>query len=226
MTERKSAGESWEHVPLSKPNNVIEALARVMADLPAIGKDTKSENLPYKYRSIEDMTGAVQPLFGKYGVVMVPSVLRWETRDLVINNKPWTDTVLEVVYTVYGPAGQDDKIMVGPLVSIGRDNSDKGPNKALTQAFKYALIQALCISDSRDDGDKENVEADPLPRPSAEAEEAMHELTLLIEDFPETERKLLRTYLRNRFGPPSHMELDAIHEAQKVAAGWPDTAVP
>lgn len=55
----------------------------------------------------------------------------------------------------------DDSIEVGPLVGLGRDNADKGTNKGLTQVYKYALIQTLCIGDSKDDGDSQaGAEAD------------------------------------------------------------------
>ena len=36
----------------------------------------------------------------------------------------------------------------------------KAPNKSLTQAFKYLLLQLLCVSDSKDDADAASIEAD------------------------------------------------------------------
>lgn len=139
--------------------NVIEALARVIADMPGIGK-TDDSSQGYKYRGIEAITREAQELLGKHGVVFVPRVVRRDVKDLTINNKPWTQDEAEVVYTVYGPGGIDDRIEIGPLWGLGRDNSDKGMNKAMTQAFKYALLQALCIGDAKDDGDSATHEAD------------------------------------------------------------------
>ena len=136
------------------PTNVIAALARVMEELPAIGKDQRSEQ-GYNYRGIEDITAKAQKLLGRYGVVFVPKVLKRRTLDLTINNKPWTQEELKVVYTVYGPGGVSDCITVGPIWGLGRDNSDKGSNKSLTQTFKYALLQALCVADPKDDADRD-----------------------------------------------------------------------
>lgn len=149
----------------AKAENVIVALQRVMRDLPAIGKDSQasSQQGGYKYRGIEQITQHTQGLFAKHGVVFVPRVVHHETRDLTVNNKPWTDTVQLVEYDVYGPGGAEDRITVGPILAIGRDNSDKGANKCMTQAFKYALLQVLCISDAKDDGDKQSQEADEHP---------------------------------------------------------------
>jgi hypothetical protein len=149
-------------VTSNKPSNVVEALQAVMADLPAIGKDSKADPRQggYAYRGIEAITREVQPLFAKYGVVFAPHVLSYEIRDIVVNDKPWTDTVAMIAYTVYGPGGAEDHIEVGPFLTIGRDNSDKGGNKCATQAFKYALLQVLCISDQKDDTDHGSPEAD------------------------------------------------------------------
>ncbi|MFF0904039.1 UNVERIFIED_CONTAM: ERF family protein [Kocuria sp. CPCC 205316] len=145
------------------PTNVIQALARVMEELPAIGKENKSQQ-GYNYRGIEQITAHAQRLFGKYGIVFVPHVQERKTVDLVVNGKPWTEEQLHVGYTVYGPGGITDKIEVGPVLGLGRDNSDKGANKAITQAYKYALLQTLCISDAKDDADSDHAhEADPEP---------------------------------------------------------------
>lgn len=149
--------------PQPMPTNVIAALARVMGDLPGIGRTEHSEQ-GYDYRGIESITRHAQSLFARYGIVFVPRVVSRTTRELSINNRPWTEEQMEIVYRVYGPGGVDDFIEVGPLIGLGRDNSDKGCNKSMTQAYKYALIQTLCIGDAKDDADREQAhEADPVP---------------------------------------------------------------
>ena len=143
--------------------NVIVALLRVMRDLPAIGKDqtASSQQGGYAYRGIEQITAQTQALFAKHGVLFgLPRVVSYEIRAIEVNGKPWTDTVEQVEYDIYGPGGVEDKVTVGPILAIGRDNSDKGGNKCLTQAYKYALIQALNIADAKDDGDAATHEAD------------------------------------------------------------------
>lgn len=135
------------------PRTVIEAIAAIMQEIPGIGRDNRSEQ-GYNYRGIESITRHLQPLLGKYGVVFVPKVLARFTKDLTINSKPWTEEQLTVEYTVFGPGGLDDCFTVGPIIGLGRDNSDKGSNKALTQAYKYALIQTFCIGDAKDDADQ------------------------------------------------------------------------
>lgn len=157
------------------PYNVIGALAAVMREAPSIGKDSKSPQ-GYNYRGIEAITAGIQPLLGKYGVVFVPRVIARTCIDIMVNSKPWTEEQLTVEYTVYGPRGVNDCITVGPIVALGRDNSDKGTNKAMTQAFKYALLQTLCIGDAKDDADSHKAaesdarhDAPPVEPPSNSA---------------------------------------------------------
>jgi len=215
---------------MSDPTNVIEALSRVMDELPAIGKGGKADPKQggYAYRGIEQITREAQRLFAKYGVVFVPRVLGHKIVDIEVNGKPWTDTILAVEYDVYGPGNTEpSKITVGPLIAIGRDNSDKGANKCMTQAFKYALLQVLCISDAKDDGDQASHEADATtpPAPTKEAEEAMKGLVDIINLTPEEERQELKDYLSATFGPSRQMDIDTIHRAATVAAGWPASRV-
>lgn len=136
------------------PRSVVEAIVRVIRDLPAVGKDERNRDQGYNYRGIEQITAAVQPLFGRHGVVVVPKVRELEIRDIVINGKPWTDTHAQVEYIIYGTNGPDDYLVVGPFHSIGRDNSDKGVNKAMTQAYKQMLLQVLAVADKKDDPDE------------------------------------------------------------------------
>ena len=148
-----------------RATNVIEALRRVVEELPGIGKDERASQQQggYAYRGIEAITSAAQPLLAKHGVVFVPEVIAWDRDPLVVNGKPWTDDRMQIRYTVYGPGGTEDRIVVGPIPAVGRDNSDKGANKCMTQAFKYALLQVLCISDPKDDTDGQTHEADSRP---------------------------------------------------------------
>jgi len=180
--------------PVEPPaKDVIEALRRVMRDLPAIGKDQTAspQQGGYSYRGIEQITVHTQRLFARHGVVFVPHVRSWEIRELVVNGKPWTDTILSVEYTVHGPGDSGDWITVGPLLAIGRDNSDKGANKAMTQALKYAMLQTLSISDSKDDADGITHEADARAEPGFvwDAKAVQFALVNLLDGNREEARK-------------------------------------
>jgi hypothetical protein len=104
---------------------------------------------------IEQITTQAAPLLAKHGVVFIPHVEEIDIRERTVEGFAWTDTVLRVRYQICGPGGPTDSVDA-VVVGIGRDNADKGADKALTQAYKYALIQTLCVADERDDADGVN----------------------------------------------------------------------
>ncbi len=155
------------------PRNVIEALARVTEDIGGIRKMTAeerrrrgigggdSEGVKYAYRGIDQIAQAAQPLFGKYGVVIIPRITDVEQTPIQVNSKPWSDLTMEVEWTIYGPGGMDDKV-VAVTTGQGRDGADKGHNKANTGAFKNLLLRILCIGDPEDDTDGHTHEGDDV----------------------------------------------------------------
>jgi hypothetical protein len=172
--EPEPAPEEVSEPDRPMPTNVIEAIRRVMEDLPGIakvtgaqhrkrtGQSSSDDTVPYAYRSIEQITAEAQRLFGKYGVVFIPEVIpppdpKLAEREFTQGQKGtrWTDTYLTVNYRIFGPGGMEDVVTAGPFMGIGRDNSDKGYNKAMTQVFKQALLQILCIGDPQDEGEHE-----------------------------------------------------------------------
>lgn len=206
MSTPEAAPAADPHAP---PRNVVEALCRVMADLPGIGRTEQSEQ-GYSYRGIENITRHAQGLLAKHGVVFVPKVLERHVKDFTINSRPWTEDQAWVLYTVYGPGGVEDRIEVGPLVGLGRDNSDKGMNKALTQAFKYALIQTLCIGDAKDDPDADVArEADAHVAPVDPDKHARQLAAARVRELAPELRDKVRAYCDE-------------HDFGRVAARWDD----
>ena len=186
MTTTKTSDQSNDQ-PM--PTNVVAALARVMADLGGVEKLTPDERrrrglgggdggtgINYAYRGIDQIASAAQPLLARYGVVMIPEVTSVRVVDIVVNGRPWTDTFIDCNWHVYGPGGITD-VIHGATSGSGRDNSDKGVNKATTSAFKNMLLRLLCIGDPADDTEHDRFEADapvaPAPPPANAAAAAL-----------------------------------------------------
>lgn len=159
---------------MSEHKSVSAALAAVMGEIGGIAKMTPEQRrkaglgggdergISYAYRGIDQIAAAVQPLLAKHGVVIVPQVTSYDVREIIVNQKPWTDTTVTVQWQIFGPAG--DPIHAA-TIGLGRDNSDKGANKAITQAFKNLLLRLLCIGDPEDDVDGHTHERDAAPNP-------------------------------------------------------------
>lgn len=173
---------------------VHQAIAAVVAELEGVGKDQTgpAQQGGYKYRGIEDVTGALQKLCGKHGVVIWPVAKQGPTDDAVGMTAGWSDYTVTVTWGVAGPAG--DLLTPAPeTIGIGRDNSDKGVNKAMTQAYKYLLLQLFMVADPKDDTDAHGsydggrqTEADQGPR--LLPRETFLELAAAIKAMPEVGR--------------------------------------
>ena len=202
---------------MDEPKNIAEAIARIMGELPAIGKDhtASAQQGGYAYRGIEEVTTKAQALCSKYGVVFFPQAEITEVRDLLVNSKPWTDTYLSVTYeVVHGPS---DTRQVVKVPGIGRDNADKGSNKAMTQAFKYALIQTFMISDAKDDTDGVSTEADAPPEPVGMTRETGDRIVAAFDAIGITEKDVRQRYIAAVVGrEDASARTISEHEARQV----------
>jgi len=122
---------------------IFEAMAEVMRDVDAIGKNQKNQQQGFKFRGIDDVYNAVHPIFAKHGVFTAPTVLaeRVEERQTKSGGN-LIYRILTIKYTFFASDGSSFETTV---VGEGMDSGDKGANKAMAVAHKYALLQTLCI---------------------------------------------------------------------------------
>ena len=193
---------------MSEPVSVQAALSAVMAELPGFGKDQTSPQ-GYKYRGIESMTKALQPLLARHGVVIAPRSTITDVRPSPGMGDKWHDVYLAVDWLIVGP---DGSTIEARTVGIGRDNSDKGANKAQTQAYKYLLMELLCVGDSDDDGDGHRDEPAPPPEPTVEASVADEWVARMNEVADGRTRTALKNRFGKAFGQPHHVHPDKASE--------------
>ena len=146
---------------------VIQAITEIMTELGGVPKGGYNSEQRYNFRGIEDLLVRLNPLLAKYGVVIVPDVIErfYEARTSAKGTQGHC-AHLHVRYTVYGPGG--DSITLSTW-GEGVDYSDKGTNKAMTAAFKYALLQLFAVCDPAEDADREGPEAGVAAPPELQA---------------------------------------------------------
>jgi hypothetical protein len=193
------------------PVSVHEAIAIVMRRLPAIGKDgTAPPNMGgYKFRGIEQITSVLQPILASVGLVIVP-----QAQSIVIDPSPgqkeaWQDVLVKFDWLIVGPDGSS---LSASTYGIGRDHTDKGANKAASQAYKYLLMQLFCIADSKDDTeawDYSDAAAD-APRAKTVDERETDELLDRLTALGEPEREAVKAWAHSldRTLAPSAMVAD------------------
>lgn len=141
----------------AKPT-VYEALSRVMADVQAVGKGDRNREQGYDFRGIDAVVNAVGPRLREHGVLVVPELIESAWRDVrTSRDKPARECTVKVRFRFYGPAGDFiDAVTPGESMDFG----DKGAAKAMSVAFRIALLQALCIPTHEPDPDGSSYERD------------------------------------------------------------------
>lgn len=151
--------ETVEAEPWPKPTNVIEAIAAVMRDVTFVGKDGYNEHNKFNFRGIDGTVNALGPVFRKHGLVVIPRLVK-ATHDQVETGARRTLmnwTRVEVAFAFYGPGGALDTVeAITPGESF--DSGDKGTAKAMSVAFRTALLQAFALPTQERDPDADSHE--------------------------------------------------------------------
>jgi hypothetical protein len=139
---------------------IYSAMAGVMNDMVAIGKDKKNQQQGFNYRGIDDAYNALQPILAKNGIFNVPEVLeKWREERTNAKGTILAFTVLRMKYTFYAEDGSSVYCIVE---GEGMDSGDKSSNKAMAIAHKYALMQTFCVpTEITDDPDQHVHEVGP-----------------------------------------------------------------
>lgn len=147
---------------------IYPAMVKVLQAVDAVGKTRTNEQQKYKFRGIDDILNAVHPALSEAGIFLAPTVIDRHL-DRTEKDKPgqgmqitW-HCVLTVCHRFY--AGDGSYVEV-TTVGTGMDTSDKASNKALSAAFKYALVEAFSIP-TVDLDDDEQTQSGPAPRGGA-----------------------------------------------------------
>jgi hypothetical protein len=195
-----------EHPPIH------QVLAAVMAEVRAVGKGEwhKSQAATFRFRGIDAVVNAVAPVLRKHEVVVFPSKSTASYRDVTTSqNKRAREVTVRVVYTFLGPAGDHLDVEV-PGESM--DMGDKGTAKAMSVAYRIALLQALCLPTDEPDPDhdayergSDSSEADDLrAQILAVAKEKDIPATDIASDFEQRAKINIRdaepNYLRHYLG--------------------------
>lgn len=178
-----------------KPAVVYKAIASVMGDLAKTGVAKNQTNTydKYKFRGIDDVYNALAPLLAKHGLVILPRVLeRYSEERISGQNKALFYVTVKAEFDFV--SAEDGSKHTVCAYGEAMDRGDKGTNKAMTAAYKYAMFEAFCIpTEGADDADSESHEVQGRPAPKV-SEKQVSELTDLIAATDTDESKFLHFF--------------------------------
>lgn len=133
-----------------KPS-IYQALAAVMADCDHVAKRDRNDFQKFMFRGIDAVVNAVGPILRKHAVIVVPQVQSIDYQ-VVQTTKGNASTAcrVRVKYVFYGPAGDSIETEVA---GEAWDSGDKATPKAMSVAFRTALLQALALPTDEPDPD-------------------------------------------------------------------------
>ena len=141
--------------------NIYTAINNVMSGVGVISKDKTNTKQGFKYRGIDDVMNALQPLLIKNKIFVMPEVLE-QTREerQAQSGNILLYSILKMKYTFFA---DDGSCVYAIVVGEGMDSGDKASNKAMAIAFKYACFQVFCIpTEEMPDPDGDTPE--PIPK--------------------------------------------------------------
>lgn len=151
--------------PQENKPTAVEALLAVMGDVQAVRKGDRNQQQGYSFRGIDAVVNAVGPAFRKHGVLAVPHKSEARYRDVQTSTgKPSRECTVTVTYRFYGPAGD---FIEAEVPGESMDFGDKGAPKAMSVAFRIALLQTLAIPTDEPEPDSQTYERSAPPPPPA-----------------------------------------------------------
>ena len=136
-------------------SDVTDALTQVMEDVRAVAKNDRNTHQNFQFRGIDAVVNAVGPALRDRGVVVVPT-LESCTYEAVQTStgKPANSCRVVVTYTFH----KGDSSLACSVAAEAWDNGDKAAPKAMSVAFRTALLQALALPTDEPDPDSHTYE--------------------------------------------------------------------
>lgn len=149
--------------------SIVQLLSEVSKEVGAVKKDQKNSQQNFNFRGIDQVVNATHAALTERGVVATPRVIEKDTREITTNNgKRQAWVLLTVEYTFTGPSGDRLEAVVA---SEATDFADKATAKAMSVAYRTALLQVLHLPTDEPDPDSEYVERGAAPAACAGAAE-------------------------------------------------------
>lgn len=198
---------------MSDKPTIVEALSAVMQEVTVVKKEDRNESQRFNFRGIDAVMNAVGPALRKHGVVVMPTVEdHFYEVATSSSGKPMGHVIVRVAYTFYGPAGDS---LTCSAMGESMDVGDKAMPKAMSVAFRTALLQALTLPTDEIDPDAESYERGPAKKAPAKKAKPTGEVASpgqvsgLVDEFASVEATEDLTLLVQKVAGLNLSEADA-----------------
>lgn len=143
---------------------IFKALTEVMNDVGAVRKAEFNSHQKFSFRGIDAVINAVSPAFRKHGVFCIPTVISSEYESVQVgqNRTVMGHARVMVTYTFHASDGSS---VAATVSAESMDSGDKATAKAMSVAYRTALLQTLCLPTDESDPDADTFERSPVTAP-------------------------------------------------------------
>lgn len=160
--------ETTNQPPPAPAPDVYRAICAVQAEVAreGVAKSRRNQQQGYQFRGIDDMYNALSPLLAKHNLCIMPRVISRECQERTTQKGG-------VLFYVIVEAEFDFVCSTDGSTHLVRtfgeamDSADKATNKAMSAAYKYAVMQTFAIP-TEGDNDADATTYDVKPEPRAE----------------------------------------------------------
>lgn len=133
------------------------ALGAAKKAVGAVAKEQRNAQQGFNFRGVDAVVNAAAPKLNEEGIVVLPEVLAYDYETIEIGAKKTAmgHVMLKVKYSFYGPEGDHLEAVV---ISESMDAGDKGCAKAMSVAYRIALLQVLNLPTDEPDPDMSSYE--------------------------------------------------------------------
>ena len=129
--------------PAANVPQIYALIGKAMREIGAVGKDSVNQTQGFKYRGIDQVYNALNPVMAELGIFFTPEVIDQKREEKTTRSGAiLTYTILTIRFTAYAPDGSNVQMTV---IGEAMDSGDKSTNKAMSVAMKYAMFQLFCI---------------------------------------------------------------------------------
>jgi hypothetical protein len=125
---------------------INQTICSVMRRVSAIGKTQKNTSQNFNFRGIDDVMNELHNIMSEEGLFVVPSL-----RGTPVVKEFAGSTAGKITFRVWAEyeflfyCEEDTNFVKAVVLGEAMDNGDKGANKAISVALKYALLQTFMI---------------------------------------------------------------------------------
>lgn len=129
---------------------IYGALAAIMEETKAIAKTEKNNGQNFMFRGIDNVMNGLHDLFAKHKVLILDEVLDYNVTEKITEKECNGRITKSILYYTRAKIKfhfltSDGSEVTTTNVGEAMDSGDKGMNKAMSVALKYALLQMFLI---------------------------------------------------------------------------------